>query len=442
MAHHSEHIPWHVFPTHFKYIRKNTDFNLLTNIFPQYLGNQRDDLKSFSAALASKIVADSVDQRLQYPKVYEPRKPEEVVITDEVLARIMPFLTEAGLLQWNQRGRFLDPSRRDMSAFLHKYENNDCYDFAEVNGKAHDGLAMLETLLLSGEMDAIFRICCHQDIDVLTWYDVRQCQCMSDNEGWGDILHLALKAYICLNVLFCFPELQADAAECTPEMDYRHTKAYQSMLKATTGHEYKDYVHEPYRNFFGISFEHFHYFADDKLRAKWLNRPESAWYSWKKDDWRAEYPAGIMSFEDFLAFENEPVFLTTADEVEEVHDILQDLGLPAELRADIIQKASYKTFQQRCLPIAHDPLHPRNRDKLNDVLEDCWRILVRCDMFVRALRSHIAWEDAINVCIVDLFGPPQRGRECTGPRMYENVRAVDAAEHHAVNSSDWRVQFV
>lgn len=84
----------------------------------------------------------------------------------------------------------------------------------------------------------------------------------------------ALSAYLCLNVAYCFPELWDEAAGRTKEEDYRHTKAYQHMLRdcAAPGSA-SEGVTYPHRWFFGTDPDRFDSYKPTVAdKHRWLDK--------------------------------------------------------------------------------------------------------------------------------------------------------------------------
>ncbi|KAF4456028.1 hypothetical protein F53441_1749 [Fusarium austroafricanum] len=90
------------------------------------------------------------------------------------------------------------------------------------------------------------------------------------------------------------------------------------------------------------------------------------------------YPYGLISYQDFLDFENPADYQPHANDIIHIRWILGQKGLPAELADDIIEYADY--VPTRSLPLSGKPLHPQCRTELGRYLEQCWQIIVSCIM--------------------------------------------------------------
>lgn len=208
----------------------------------------------------------------------------------------------------------------------------------------------------------------------------------------------ALLAYVCLNTVYCFPELWDSASGKNQLSDYRNTRSYQLMIMGSTRPGGASHVVAyPHRQFFGIK-------GPGTIS---FSTPSRAWkFRWGQyaDKWgRIELGKvyGKVSFGDFLAMQNlaeyEPALLDT----EEVRSMLCFKGLPVELALDVMELADYTP--RRRLNVPHDPFHPSNTEELAKYLKYCWQLLVRCDMMANELGIKLDWEDAVIECVRQLW---------------------------------------
>lgn len=208
---------------------------------------------------------------------------------------------------------------------------------------------------------------------------------------------MALQAHICLNVLYCFPDLwdPTTRAERTggahERRDYRDTKAYQKMFyNCTESHSRSlatgtpSYVaYYPHKQFFGV--------------------PDGHWTPWFRED---VTPFGSRTFDAFLALDErykKSSYMPTLSDVGTVRSILRVCGLPDELVVGIMETAAY-TPQKRLEAVPQDPLHPDNETELLAYLKYCWMVMVRCHLLVEELGGRLEWREMLLDCIYELWG--------------------------------------
>lgn len=158
------------------------------------------------------------------------------------------------------------------------------------------------------------------------------------------------------------------------------------MLRyCTTPGSASEVVTYPHRWFFGIDpdrFDSYEPTVADKQR--WLDELDvnSQTGSIGGDHY------GLLPWDDFLILENPTLeFMPSMSNVGTVQTLLLRY-LPIELALLIMEMAGYKP--KRALTIPHDPLNPSNRKALDDYLEQCWQILVRCEMLAQETDHRIA----------------------------------------------------
>lgn len=190
------------------------------------------------------------------------------------------------------------------------------------------------------------------------------------------ICKMAMLPYMCLNVIYCFPETWDPASGRTDERDYRQMRMYQYMLKTCTmSGVTADVATHPHRQFFGIADYQFH---------------------------RTLEFCGKLSFKDFLNSDNMTETKAVRSDIPRVQQILHSKGLPMELVLDIMEMAEYAPVGR--LQVPHDPFHRDNRGELAKYLKYCWELLVRCDMMAGALGMEIPWKDLMIETMRGLFG--------------------------------------
>lgn len=354
---------------------------------PHLESRPRQGYHTLSPALRINLEEHASQARAKYPH-YEKPSDDDIVIDEEVARKIASTVRRGCGKYERSTGRevysnttfdasgTLFRDRREINAFLHAYVRNPCYQFEEVNRVAYNAVEVFKTLILQGEMDSIFRICAHPNIDYEKWWSMYKCYCCASNLGWDRIAATALQAYICLNTLFCHPEIWDEESGRTNERDYRLTRSYQMTVKYTTWRDVgSEIAYLPHRDFFGIPDGHFKASQTDL--------------------------EGKMAYRDFINTGTERYYMPSAVERSEVLLMLRAKGLPAEIGLQILDLADYKA--QRKLKVPHDPFHPHNEEELKKYLNYCWVLLVRCDMVAKALGNRIPWNTLVSKCIIDTW---------------------------------------
>ncbi|KAJ5690539.1 hypothetical protein N7462_004931 [Penicillium macrosclerotiorum] len=416
MTHQPEKIPWDLLVSHLRWISNDCKCKV-TNLYPDINDpkeTRAENIRLFCRLFAEAIKEASQRERTKYSKSYPCPDPDDVLITDEMLRKIEPDVRswKASAGRWEtwvcaDHNRAADhcstvpPSMRKAKAFFRFHEYNDCHKFDEVNGKGFFNLEVVKTLILHGEMEPILRACAHERVGLASWQNMAECTCNFETMGWDVLYQEALHVYLCLNVAYCFPETWDSKAGRSDQTDYRQTKFYQQMLRESTAPVYSEAVFQYFRHFFGIDPDQFdddipmkpdekHGFTEEELARRFGQTS-------------LENPYGLMQINEFLFFENasiqyQPHFL----DIISVQEILSNKGhLPGELVLKIMDFADYEP--KRMLPVPHDPLHPANQEKLASFLENCWQILVRCDMMAKALDIEISWETLICYTVLNYW---------------------------------------
>lgn len=222
------------------------------------------------------------------------------------------------------------------------------------------------------------------------------------------MLHkMALSAYLCLNTVHSVPKLWDPTAGKTEQSDYRHTEFYQRMLRGCTAPDgMSDVATYPHRLFFGISADRFH---DDEEYGGPKLADSTHWLQhlsvFKSSNITPGGYYGFVPFEEFLTLENPSVkYMPSEEDVECVGQILCERGLPVELTFRIMEFADYET--KRALVVPHDPFHPVNRVGLDRYVENCWQILIGCDMMAKAVGTKIDWKRRIYDQMFSFWGNP------------------------------------
>ncbi|KJZ73509.1 hypothetical protein HIM_07065 [Hirsutella minnesotensis 3608] len=409
MAHQAHNIPWslltaHLTPTfthdksgHYRSSSVHLKFDYRLNCKP----NQAKDLSHFITAFAKNIEDHTRCERAKYPATYTPPSRGDLFLDDAVAEKIMPSVQRfrrelshrMGFGNFTERrepqdtsgrpgilcphvdgsqgfgcGCALPYTERIADAFLREYRQNGCYRLAGANGPAFFNVEVLKLLLLYGEMDLILRVCAHPDVDYLEWEE--NSSQWGVIAGWNKIYLAALKAYICLNICYCFPELWNPS--CRPATyDYRSTTLFRNTVRDCTLSGFSTPVSAmPHRQFF------------------------DGWYHWY----------------GYLPPDGSAIRLDAAQYASRV---LREKGLPPELCYMILSYLN--SGPPGRLPVSRDPLHPDNREELGKYLTYCWQLIVRCNMMAQALGKEIEWEEYICQVLIDQLS--SKG----GRKWYKNV---------------------
>ena len=421
MAHQAHDIPWKLLAANLEYTVEN---NGITNLYPRGSSHQSRKLNHFLDSFSKTIAEHSESERRKYPEVYGVPAPEEIVLSEDTVRKISPTVYRYRQFDQYYQSRVVRKVRnvvcshppghpdchcpvsvedRKMSSFIIDPCTGECFQFYQTNERSFYSLELVNTLLLHNQMDPILRICSHPERRYLSWWSERQCECMEDPDvGWGVLCKKALMTYICLNTLYCYPELWDPVSGRNTERDYRRTRCYQWMLRNSTEcNDTSKLIYFPHMRFFGV--------PDDESRA---------W--WKSKKWgrvgeshveKNKYPYGLLSVDQFLSIEKTMPYLPHSSDVSKVRLMLLKKGLPLELALNVMKFGDYTP--QRSLKKPYDPLHAENAEELRAYLKDCWQLLVGCDMMARALKDRIPWETLVAECIIALWDDPHKGKPLT-----------------------------
>ncbi|KAI1112552.1 hypothetical protein F5Y14DRAFT_266862 [Nemania sp. NC0429] len=422
MAHQAHNIPWGVFASNLQYVHANSALGGVTNLFFRFRETQGKELNYFVEAFARTIREHSECEWRKYPEKPSAPDDDELVISAAAAKKIAPTMhhlfrgwdwrraaaiadefTSAPCTHTDEDERCACPvpyPERKMAAFLYLHHTGECYEFESTNGRVFFCVEMAKALVMHGEMESMLRLCAHPGFKFMDWWSVGQCQCAASDAGWEFVCKNALDAYLCLNTLYCFPEIWDPASGATAEKDYRLTKCYRRMLRrCTLSGTTSQIAALPHRQFFGIADGQFKfkYHPMDWDLARWGHGGSEG----SEDTSRLFLD---RPFERFLECDDaHPPYLPHADDLGHVRRILCAKGLPMELVLDIMELADYTA--KRRLKVPHDPFHLTNREELVPYLTYCWKILVHCDMVFKALgQREIPWENFITCAMMDFWG--------------------------------------
>ncbi|KAH7323249.1 hypothetical protein B0I35DRAFT_349777 [Stachybotrys elegans] len=387
MAHQAHNIPWNVLASNFKWRAVNHCKDGATDFHWRRKPRQSREITYFIKAFKKTILEHAETQRARCIDTIHAPEQDGVVLSDEVCQRIMFIFQHwhesktkphhhANADQIQQGGKCVLPQQqRHMQAFLQPRRPNDCYEFFRVNSEAYFNLEIIKMLLLYREMDVLWKICSHPDQDLASWWQAEPCCCATEKDlGWDMICKMALRAYLLLNLIDCFPETwQNDAVG---EKNYRNTKLYQSTVRyLTKGRGNPIIAAYPHREFFGIPDNHF-----------------------KKPC----HLCGCLPYDTFIWVGGEAGYIPLPTEIDQVRQTLHDKRLPGELVDQIMSLAQYGKFTRR-LPTPHDPFKPENRAELQKYLKYCWLLMVQSQVLGQRIGLDLKWEEMISEALVDMF---------------------------------------
>ncbi|OOQ91070.1 hypothetical protein PEBR_02372 [Penicillium brasilianum] len=409
MAHQPHKIPWDLIASLLRWSDgTSSDYVRNSKSLPSCpFRTPRRKLSEFSRIVSDLLEEAVASARAKYPARYDPPAEDEVLLDDRIIRKI-----EDDVIQWRESPDAIEtgvdkspPIPREMrltSAFLHDLREHDCGKFTEVNGKGFFNLEIIKLLIIHGEMEPVLRACAHENAAIGKWE-----RAGTYDAGW-DMLHRhALSAYLSLNIIYCLPEFWDPAAGGKPKKDYRDTRTYQAMLRdCTAPSTTSEVVTYPHRNFFDIAPDLFPTFeASVADKERWRNKLDFC--SQRGTIKKKHY--GMLPFDDFITLEiPRPQYIPDTSDVTIVQGILLQY-LPFELVLLVMEGARYKA--KRSLTIPHDPLHPLNRKALDEYLEHCWQILVRCRMMDKEIDPYGSkWYSNISYAMRRLweFREPQR----------------------------------
>ncbi|KAI1162734.1 hypothetical protein F5B18DRAFT_365374 [Nemania serpens] len=454
MAHQAHNIPWNILASNLEYVHADSALGGVTNLFLRFRETQGNELNYFVDAFARAITEHSEGERRKYPASPPRPDPGEVVISDAVSKKIAPTLhrlyrgwnwrraaaiaeafTSQPCTHTGQNERCACPvpyAARKVSAFLNLRYDDVCYEFERANGKAFFSVEIAKALILHGEMEPVMRLCAHPDFAFSGWWSIGQCQCCPKDAGWDLICKNALDAYLCLNTLYCFPEIWDSESGATAEKDYLLTKCYRRMLRrCTLSGTTSEIAALPHRQFFGIANGQFKDHSSAWDSARWGHGGSEA-----SDD--TSQPLLHISFERFLEHDARAPYLPHAADLGHVRWILCAKGLPIELVLDIMDLAEYTA--QRRLKIPHDPFHRYNREELIPYLTYCWMLLLRCDMVAKAIGDEIPWNSLISTVMMDFWGLHYKNHKQSAHnrwKMFDMVQPDNDHTQSVIQRNEW-----
>ncbi|KAK7921556.1 hypothetical protein PG985_009578 [Apiospora marii] len=406
-------IPWDLLITNFTFVKSNSDRNHVTDFSPCGEPNQGRDLNNFVEVLSKIIPEAATHKRIQYAKRYEAAAPDEIVISVEDALKIAPhlrrhhshcevdgrYMTDEGPVSvalcnhvGDTRCRCaLRYEERRMSTFLHPYIQSGCHSFDLHNRRSFLGLEILKALLIYGDMETVLRICAHPEVDFLQWWGAQECPCTAADLGWDMLCREALRNFLGLGFIQGFAERRAQEHPDKGPEDFRLTRTYQQMvLRSTTSGVRSEIKGYRYKQFYGIGDGQFGLFPKPRELRRWCRNPGHFNYV---------LVLGRVPYDEFLVVERELPYLPSAQEVADVRSAVATKGrLPAELVDMVMGHGTHE--ETRALTVPHDPFHQQNQEQLEGFLGDCWQLLLRCDMFARALGDKVPWDLLIDKIIV------------------------------------------
>ncbi|CAG9991052.1 unnamed protein product [Clonostachys byssicola] len=451
MGSNSLELPWEALAANLEWRAESPCTFQSTNYHFQFKPDQNESLRNFINTMATTIRGCADRERLKYPDHYDVPGADDTIIDMTVARKMAPLIHKlrADSYYWKpevvpdsascQHRRddcpgMLPLEERKMSAFLRVFDNDQTSDTScpfrrAANKRVIFNLEVFKALVICGEMDALLRICSHPDVQFSSWLDGPfSCHCDDDDEcgsdheyEWASIANHALWSFITLNSMSWLKRASTTGLGHRNDLnDYRDTEAYQEMVFERTRWRCFPLVQYQHRFFFGITDQQFHEWGGFRDERKW----KRALDLWQIDYLRYRPLLGYGSYDDFLDCQGEAERLPdnvhhTATEISQTRSYLAThTPLPNELIDRILEEGEYDT-PKRLLQVPHDPLHPANRKELHEYLGECWALLVRSEILIRALNSRrTANTRAEGV-------PSEHLGEDTGPEIETNIANID-----------------
>lgn len=416
---HNIHIPWTFLSSHFKFQvtpRRNLG---RANLYNRKQPTQGADLRHFCRVFARTIATHSAHERSKYPNPVIPPDADEIVLSQKTAEKISKTVLHYRNSN-NKLGRrstcvnsgtYTCPCQlclpeRQIGVWITDLscKRTSCRDCCCGYGRNHTDLGELaNTLLLYGEMETLLGIAAHPEVSLVTIWELPYF-CDSSSFGIQDLMVCALTSYVFFNMVYLHPETwEAEARQKwvaekrkhgmvieEEEVDYRKMVSWEKVVSRCTGFKNYDVHTYPHRLFFGVSG------ADYDAR------------SWNKPPfWGREFRMhpSLQTEKQKIAMREK--YFPILEDVEIVLFYLRCKGLPTEIGLQILAHADFKP--ERRLPVANDPLHPKNGEELRKYLSWCWKILIWTDVLMTAEGRKISWVYEITDVIRELWGVDDRG---------------------------------
>lgn len=257
---------------------------------------------------------------------------------------------------------------------------------------------LLKTLILYGEIETLLIIGAHPEIKFDCKWDPRG---YDGNFGISGMMRGVLMSYVFLNVVYLHTETweketkkayierykKSGTDYTDEEIDYRQMAAYERVLRKCTSRMKYDVHTYPHRLFYGVTGNAF-------------------------TGVRCRQPSCDLACNGHLELGKLKIgeddqYIPDSEDVDIVLFYLSLKGLPTEIGISILEYAGFKP--ERRLPVANDPMDPRNREELKKYLSWCWQVLVSCDVIMTSQGNKISWAYELRDVISDLFGHDAHG---------------------------------
>lgn len=412
MAHQAHSIPWQTLADNLKFMHCNPRNHGITNMYLRKRVNQDKELQYFANGFARALTDYATVERMKYKLFPIPPEPDERVISEAAVRNMAATVSGYKRGETGESDSSVEPKTA-----LSEYECtprrfiSDTYPCeGDMNHLLSECCEQTKTMLMYGEMDALFRLAAHTDVRFHRLWDG---DIYANSAGFGlkMLMDVMLQAYLCLNVFLMKPELwdstsrvtflkaEEDAHRTTfshEVYDYRLTAAYQRMLVCCTGIPYGAYYHEthtyPHREFFGVPRGLFRH--SDPYQGQKIGKP------------------GTGRVADLAERDFRNSHLASKADVETALTILRRKGMSTELALQVLHWAQYRPMGR--LWRRDDPLHVENAHELKKYLSFCWKILVRIDMLVRECGKKLDWESEVADAMCLLFELGKTGRPRPG----------------------------
>ncbi|CEJ90094.1 hypothetical protein VHEMI05900 [[Torrubiella] hemipterigena] len=217
---------------------------------------------------------------------------------------------------------------RTVAAFSRQPDLFQCGDFMDACAKEYFGALVLQSLILSGDMEPLYRMKNRQS-NVFSWHKKEECCCeyTTPTMGWAFLQATCLWSYVVLNALLVLSNTRFRNPLINSK-NYQGLAVYKMLLERTKNQDYPNRVHQNV------------YSSKPEKPSFWEHIP--------------------------LPF--------SAEARQAATHVLLAKGLPNEIVQHILQYIA----QPERIRIEGDPLRLTNRPAIKQYMEMCWRVVVRC----------------------------------------------------------------
>lgn len=275
----------------------------------------------------------------------------------------------------------------NIRAFLEPYRATFSSSSPPMLNRGIFNVALLETLILHGEMDAVMSICRNSREEVSSLWTTGKATLAARYTGWDRLLRLAMKSYVVLNILYALMQ-NCNPARKWEWRNYRNTGLYQSLLLSCLRSGPQRYTSSmPHRDFFALGY-------------KTTKHPDAPASDARYTPPVADTYLGKVTFEEFMSDCKElDGHRQNTAYFEELYEIMGATGLPGEIVNPIISHLQHSPWN---MSGTDDPLAPENHARLKEHLDYCWTIIVRCFAAYKAADVRVLPSDELSLVLHEL----------------------------------------